>query len=54
VWGCEFFGEDADEEVAHREATEKIERLVRYLRSIQRPGWIERWPTRFRSPECGA
>jgi hypothetical protein len=38
VWGYEFFGEDPDDEVAHREATEKIERLVRYLQSIQRPG----------------
>jgi len=38
VWGYEFFGEDADDEAAHRETTEKIERLVRFLQSIQRTG----------------
>lgn len=36
VWGYEFFGDDADDEVAHRRATEKVDRLVTYLRSIQR------------------
>jgi mono/diheme cytochrome c family protein len=36
VWGYEFFGDDPDDEAAHREATEKIERLVRFLQSIQR------------------
>lgn len=36
VWGYEFFGEDADDEAAHREATEKIEHLVQFLQSIQR------------------
>jgi mono/diheme cytochrome c family protein len=36
VWGYEFFGEDEDDEVAHRRATEKVDRLVAYLRSIQR------------------
>jgi mono/diheme cytochrome c family protein len=36
VWGYEFFGYDADDEVAHRRATEKVDRLVAYLRSIQR------------------
>jgi mono/diheme cytochrome c family protein len=36
VWGYEFFSEDPDDEAAHREATEKIERLVRFLQSIQR------------------
>lgn len=36
VWGYEFFGDDPDDEVAHRQATEKVERLVSYLRSIQR------------------
>lgn len=35
VWGYEFFGDDADDEVAHRRATEKVDRLVAYLRSIQ-------------------
>ena len=37
VWGYEFFGDDPDDEVAHQQATEKIERVVGYLRSIQRP-----------------
>jgi mono/diheme cytochrome c family protein len=36
VWGYEFFGNDPDDEVAHRQATEKIERLVRFLQSMQR------------------
>jgi len=36
VWGYEFFGDDADDELAHRKATDKIERVVSYLRSIQR------------------
>lgn len=36
IWGYEFFGDEPDDEAAHREATEKIERLVRYLQSIQR------------------
>jgi mono/diheme cytochrome c family protein len=36
VWGYEFYGDDADDEVAHRRATERVDRLVAYLRSIQR------------------
>ncbi len=36
VWGYEFFGDDPDDEVAHRRAIEKIERVMSYLRSIQR------------------
>jgi mono/diheme cytochrome c family protein len=36
VWGYEFFGDDPDDEVAHRQATNKVERLVGYLQSIQR------------------
>ncbi|MEP7245907.1 MAG: c-type cytochrome [Gammaproteobacteria bacterium] len=36
VWGYEFFGDASDDEVAHREATEKVERLVTFLRSVQR------------------
>jgi mono/diheme cytochrome c family protein len=35
VWGYEFFGDDPDDEVAHRKASEKIERVLAYLRSIQ-------------------
>jgi mono/diheme cytochrome c family protein len=36
VWGYEFFGTDADDEVAHRQAEQKVDSLVSYLRSIQR------------------
>jgi hypothetical protein len=36
VWGYEFFGDDPDDEVAHRKATQKIEQVLSYLRSIQR------------------
>jgi mono/diheme cytochrome c family protein len=36
VWGYEFFGDDPDDEVAHAQATQKVDRLVAYLRSIQR------------------
>ena len=36
VWGYEFFGDDSDDEAAHREATEKIEQVMRFLQSIQR------------------
>ena len=36
VWGYEFFGTDADDEVAHRQAEDKVDSLVKYLRSIQR------------------
>jgi mono/diheme cytochrome c family protein len=36
VWGYEFFGEDADDETAHRTATEKIDRVVPFLHSVQR------------------
>jgi mono/diheme cytochrome c family protein len=36
VWGYEFFGDEPDDEMAHRRATGKIERVLDYLRSIQR------------------
>ncbi len=37
VWGYEFFGNETDDdETAHRQATEKVDSLVGYLRSIQR------------------
>lgn len=36
VWGYEFFGHGSDDRIAHQEATAKVERLVEYLRSIQR------------------
>jgi mono/diheme cytochrome c family protein len=35
VWGYEFFGAEADDAVAHRDATGKVDRLVTYLRTIQ-------------------
>jgi mono/diheme cytochrome c family protein len=35
VWGYEFFGNAADDEQAHRQASEKVDRLVAYLKSIQ-------------------
>ena len=35
VWGFEFYGTDADDSAAHRQATETITRLVEYLRTIQ-------------------
>jgi mono/diheme cytochrome c family protein len=35
VWGYEFFGTDADDETAHRQATEKVDHVVAWLRSIQ-------------------
>jgi mono/diheme cytochrome c family protein len=37
VWGYEFFGDEADDETAHRDADRTIRRLVKYLESIQRP-----------------
>ena len=36
VWGYEFFGAEADDEAAHRQASLKVESLVKYLGSIQR------------------
>jgi mono/diheme cytochrome c family protein len=36
VWGYEFFGDDPDDEVAHRQAEQKVDALVAYLHSIQR------------------
>jgi hypothetical protein len=37
VWGYEFYGDNADDEAAHEQAARTIDRLVTYLRSIQRP-----------------
>jgi mono/diheme cytochrome c family protein len=37
VWGYEFFGQQADDERAHAESTEKVDALVNYLRKLQRP-----------------
>ena len=36
VWGYEFFGDDPDDEAAHRQAAEKIDRVISYLLSLQR------------------
>ena len=36
VWGYEFFGDDPDDEVAHREASDRVKSLVEFLRSLQR------------------
>lgn len=36
VWGYEFFGDDPDDQIAHRQATDRIVRIMKYLRSIQR------------------
>jgi hypothetical protein len=39
VWGYELFAPDAqDDEAAHREATGNVDRLVNYLRTVQREG----------------
>jgi len=35
VWGYEFFGADPDDAKAHLDATQKVDRLVMYLRTIQ-------------------
>jgi len=36
VWGYEFFDADEDEPVAHQQAINKVEQLVRYVHSLQR------------------
>jgi mono/diheme cytochrome c family protein len=38
IWGYEFYRPDADDETAHREATERVELLTRFLGSIQDTG----------------
>lgn len=37
VWGYEFFGPEGDDQSAHREASDKVDSLIRYLRSVQEP-----------------
>ncbi len=37
IWGYEFFGEQGNDASAHREASDKIDRLVNYLRTLQQP-----------------
>jgi hypothetical protein len=36
VWGYEFFGMEGDDETAHQQATDKVERLVKFLSTLQR------------------
>jgi mono/diheme cytochrome c family protein len=36
VWGYEFFDPNTDDETAHSRATQKVDSLVAWLRSIQR------------------
>jgi mono/diheme cytochrome c family protein len=36
VWGYEFFGAQSDDRLAHQQATERVERLVSYLGTLQR------------------
>jgi len=35
MWGYEFFGSEPDDAEAHRDATQKVDRLVMFLRTIQ-------------------
>jgi mono/diheme cytochrome c family protein len=37
VWGYEFYGDDPDDEVAHKQASRLIDRLVKQLQRMQRP-----------------
>lgn len=37
IWGYEFFGAQGDDESAHREASDKVDTLVNYLRTLQQP-----------------
>jgi mono/diheme cytochrome c family protein len=36
VWGYEFFGPQGDDRLAHQQATERVERLVSYVGTLQR------------------
>jgi mono/diheme cytochrome c family protein len=36
VWGYEFFGQQGDDRLAHQQATERVERLVSYVGTLQR------------------
>jgi mono/diheme cytochrome c family protein len=35
VWGYEFFGPEGDDRFAHQQGTERVERLVSYLGTLQ-------------------
>jgi mono/diheme cytochrome c family protein len=36
IWGYEFFAAQGDDQTAHKQAADKIDRLVEYLRTQQR------------------
>ncbi len=36
IWGYEFYGNDSDDERAHRQAGDRVDSLVSYLQTIQR------------------
>jgi mono/diheme cytochrome c family protein len=38
VWGYEFYSPEAEDETAHRQATERVEHLTQFLGSIQQTG----------------
>lgn len=35
VWGYEFFGAEGDDETEHKQASARVDSIVKYLRSIQ-------------------
>lgn len=37
VWGYDFYGNDSEDEKAHRQASDRVSRLVGYLETVQRP-----------------
>ena len=37
VWGYEFFGSEGDDEAEHRQASQRIDSVVNYLRTLQEP-----------------
>lgn len=41
VWGYEFYEPDSDDATAQRQAAERVERLTRYLGSIQQTGTVQ-------------
>jgi len=41
VWGYEFYGDSEDDRKAHRQAERTIDRLVKYVESLQKPEWVK-------------
>jgi len=37
IWGYEFFGVQGNDQSAHRQASDKVDTLVKYLRTLQQP-----------------